>query len=79
MRLTIEIQSTGDGYIYRVFDENDSGNAGICGTGWTIRDAVDDFVEQFNRWSFYDDDTPVHISRDDVGLKRVRFREQRMF
>jgi len=79
MRLTIEIQSTGDRYIYRVFDEKDTGNAAVCGTGWAIRDAVDDFVEEFNRLSFYDDETPVYISRDDVELKRVRYKTERLF
>jgi len=78
MRLTIEIQSTGDRYIYRVFDDNDTGNAEVCGTGWAIRDAVDDFVEEFNRMSFYDDDTPVYISRDNVELKRVCYKFNRL-
>jgi len=74
MRLTIVIQSTEKGDMYRVFDEYNSENASICGTGWSIREAVDDFVEEFNRLSFYDDDTPVYLSRDKVELKRISYR-----
>lgn len=79
MRLTIEIQSTDKDDFYRVYDEYDSRNASICSTGWSIRDAVDDFVEEFNRLSFYDDDTPVLIGRDEIELKRIRYRIPRMF
>lgn len=79
MRLTIEIQSTEKGDVYRVYEEYDSRNASICGTGWAIKDAVDDFVEDFNRLSFYDDDTPVYLDRDDVELKRIRYRIPHLF
>lgn len=79
MRLTVEIKTTVKGVFYVVYDDRDTRNEGILGTGWAIRDAVDDFVQEFNRLSFYDDDTPVYITRDGIELKRVRHWTSRLF
>jgi len=78
MELSVEIKTIARGTFYQVYDDRDPRNEDICGTGWAIKDAVDDFVDQFNQLSFYDDDNPVLISRDSIELKRIRFKRQRM-
>ena len=69
MRLKTMIQIHGDGrQSFLVYDDIHGISSGIIGQGWTLTDAVQDFVDEYNRWAFFDDDTPAMISRDDVEL-----------
>lgn len=38
----------------------------------TLTDAVKDFCEQLNCLSFYDDDTPVFITKSQIEVKKSR-------
>ena len=74
MRLTLEITETRDGkHIFRAYDDIDRELSDICGSGWSVRDAVDDFIEQARKEAFHDDDTPVVIIRETVCIARRRF------
>ena len=71
MRLRTVIQNHADGRkTFLVYDDIHGKNSGIIGKGWTLADAVSDFVDEYNRWAFFDDDIPGILSRDDIELSR---------
>ena len=72
MRLTLEIRASERNPYYIVYNDRDNKSSDIIGCGWAIVDAVNHFVKEYNRLSFYDDDTPIYIKREDIELKRVR-------
>ena len=72
MRLTLEIRESERNPYYIVYNDRDYRFSDIIGCGWTIIDAVNQFLEELNRLSFYDDDTPIYLKRDDIVLRRVR-------
>lgn len=75
MNLTLHIiTAKGGKKHYRVQDDTYVENSGIVGTGWTVREAVEDFISQYNTLAFYDDDTPRLLRRDDISLRRVSLR-----
>ena len=72
MRLTAEIREVRGRKGFLVQEDIHRENEGLIGQGWTIKDAIDDFLEQYNNSSFYDDETPIFISRDSIEIKRLK-------
>lgn len=71
MRLRVQITRHADGRrSFLVWEDIRSMHMGILGRGWTLPDAVEEFLEEYNRWAFFDDNTPAMISRDDISLGR---------
>lgn len=69
MRLLLEIIRTTTGkHCFKVYDHLDSQNSEIIGTGWSVREAINDFVEKIQKDCFYDDDTPLIVRRDDLEI-----------
>lgn len=72
MRLTLEIRTSNGKPFYTVYNDCDSSLSDIIVSGWAILDTVREFVEEYNRLSMFDDDTPAYLRREDIELKRVR-------
>jgi|GEM_PF-6483171 hypothetical protein len=72
MRLKVHIRTIGEKTSFLVFEDIHKENEGIIGQGWALKDAVDDFLEEFHKSAFYDDETPVVISRDEVEIEKVK-------
>ena len=72
MRITLEIIEDNGRKHFRAYDDTDTRNEGLMGLGWTIFDAIEDYLESYNAISFYDDETPAPLSRNDIELKRVK-------
>ena len=70
MRLSATITEDKGKRYFLVYNDTDRECADIAGRGWTLPDAIDDFLEQYNRVSFYDDDTPVLLGRQDITIRR---------
>lgn len=71
MRLNVQITRYADGRrSFLVFEDTAHMNEGILGRGWTLPDAIDEFIEEYNRWTFADDDNPAPITREQVSLRR---------
>jgi len=78
MRITLEIIEDRGRKHFRTYDDIDIRNEGLAGQGWTISDAVEDFLGAYNNDSFYDDETPAALRREDIELKRVKIFSQRL-
>ena len=75
MRLSLEITRTPEGkHYFKVCDNMDFRNADIVGSGWTVRDALEDYFGQIRKDLFFDDDCPVCICRDDLQIVRRTIR-----
>lgn len=72
MKLKLQIIEYPGKRFFLVYDDIHEENEGLKGVGWTVPDAVEDFREQYNKASFYDDDTPVFCSADDITICRTR-------
>ena len=72
MRLQLEIIQYRGKEHFLVYDNVHSENEDILGIGWTVTDAVGDFLGQLNALSFFDDDTPVYVSGADVSINTRR-------
>jgi len=71
MRITLEINRIKDGRtFFRAFGDTDTD---AVGQGWTVIDAVDDFVSQVQRYSFYDDDTVIPVTREQMEIRERIF------
>ena len=71
MRTILEIIIHTDGRkSYRIYDDIRKENEEIIGTGWTIRDAVEDFLAQINAESFFDDDTAIITGNGVIEFSR---------
>lgn len=76
MRLLLEIIRTTTGkHCFKVYDHLDSRNSEIIGTGWSVRDAINDFVEKIQKDCFFDDDAPLIVRRDDleISIRKLLF------
>lgn len=72
MVLTLEIHRKGTERTYfRVYNDTDIALEDITGSGWTVKDALDDFIKEVNRLSFYDDDLPLFTKRDSIRMDRI--------
>lgn len=72
MRITLEIIENKGSKHFRAYDDTDIRNEGLMGLGWTISDAIEDFLNAYNRVSFLDDETPAPLRREDIEMKRVK-------
>lgn len=45
-------------------------NSDISGSGWTVRDALDEFIDQLSSQAFYDEDTVIPVSREKIRIER---------
>lgn len=72
MKLRLEIIQCRGKEHFRIYDDINGGNADLLGVGWTVTDAVLDFLDQYNALSFFDDDTPVLLSDAAAGIRSVR-------
>lgn len=73
MRLKVQItEYKGGKKSFLVFDDVHEENSDICGKGWALCDAIADFIEQYNRSEFFDDDTPVVLRPEDIELKKIK-------
>lgn len=61
-----------------VYDDIHPENEGTTGIGWTIKDAIRDFCNQYNAWAFYDDDQALLLDEGDVSLIRTEVRLQQL-
>ena len=70
MRLLLEINITPDRkHFFRAYDDLHEVNADIIGCGWTISDAIDDFIMQIQKDSFLDDDVMIPVDRGKIEIK----------
>ena len=72
MRLIAQAVMHTGGKHFRVYNDWEPAALGIEGVGWTVTDAVDDFVETFNRLQCLDQDSPIPLRRDDIKIVRQR-------
>ena len=72
MTLTPEIhRRSAERTFFRVYNDTDITLEDITGSGWTVKDAIDDFVKEVNRLAFYDDDLPLFTKRDSIRMNRI--------
>ena len=75
MTLTLEIhRRSAERTFFRVYNDTDITLEDITGSGWTVKDAIDDFVKEVNRLAFYDDDLPIITKRDSIRMDRILVR-----
>lgn len=75
MTLTLEIhRRSTERTFFRVYNDTDITLEDITGSGWTVKDAIDDFVKEVNRLAFYDDDLPVITKREFIRMDRILVR-----
>ena len=75
MTLTLEIhRRSTERTFFRVYNDTDITLEDITGSGWTVKDAIDDFVKEVNRLAFYDDDLPVITKRESIRMDRILVR-----
>ena len=71
MRLNVLItRYTDERRKFLVYEDTERMNSGILGRGWTLPDAVEEFITEYNRWAFADDDNATPITREQVSLRR---------